>query len=105
MATAIFKVLLKFIASLVGLILTPIDLVISALFPSVNDYISTLIALLANVFSRITPYIYWITHLIPPATFASIQAFIYVSIAIYTATISIHAIIKIFKIIQNIKIW
>lgn len=105
MAKAILQSLLTFIATFVNILLAPIDLMVGALFPSLGTWETNFLSYYAIVKSYLTPRVGYFLYYIPPYTKYAIIIFINVAIIYYTTTLTLHLIIKIFKIIQNIKIW
>ena len=57
MAKAILKVFLSFIASIVGIILAPIDLLLANAFPDLSSVVSTAQLFLTRIFNYSRPYL------------------------------------------------
>lgn len=102
MAKAIFKVLLKFIKSIVEIVLTPINLAISALFPDFSSMISTFNSAVSTYVGRTLA---WFSHILPPGVRGLIVFYLTFLIAYYSVTVTVHAVIKVIHIIKAIKIW
>lgn len=102
MINAILNGLLNFIKSVISIILTPIDLLISGLFPNFSSQISTF-----NVV--VTQYIgdglNYFTTIIPSGTKTLIVIYLTFLLTLFGLSISIHAILRILKIVKNIKMW
>lgn len=102
MINAILNGLLNFIKSLTSIILTPIDLLISGLFPN----FSTQIGIFNNV---VTQYVgnglNYFSTLIPPGTKTLIIIYLTFLLALFGISLSLHAILRILKIVKNIKMW
>lgn len=102
MINAILNGLLNFIKSIISIILTPIDLLISGLFPNFSSQISTF-----NVV--VTQYIggglNYFSSIIPPGTKTLIVIYLTFLLTLFGLSISIHAILRILKIVKNIKMW
>lgn len=105
MANAIFKALLTFVVNVIGVFLAPIDLVVSTAFPSLSNLVNSW----TNDFSIITDFISkvsgYILNLLPYTTRHALTIYLGVLLATYTVTLTIHLIVKVIKIIQNIKFW
>ena len=105
MAKVFLKVLLSFIATFVNTILAPVDLVVSVLFPNLSVWENYFTSTYAQIESLVDPYVGYFLSLIGPSTSNVIALWFDVALIYYTTTITLHLIFKIFKIIQNIKIW
>lgn len=102
MAKAIFNVFFGVIKSIISIILTPINLLVANLFPS--------LATIINSFnSAITLYLggglSWFFNLIPPTSRTLILLWVSIMLGYYTFIFSYHAILLIIHIIKRIKIW
>ena len=102
MAKAIFNVLFKVIKTIANLLLTPINLIVSNLFPDFANLVNTFNTAL-NTF--VTGTLNYFFHILPPNCRAFILLYFTVMVSYYTISISIHAILKVYTIIKNIKIW
>lgn len=102
MAKAIFKVLLKFISSIVDLILLPIDTLVLNAFPDLSSYISRFNYILENIMDRAIPFF---LNLIPPITLNVIVVFLTTFVSLYALAYTIHLTLKVIEIIKKLKIW
>lgn len=102
MAKAIFKVLLKFISSIVDIILIPIDALVLNAFPDLSAFISRFNYILDNIFDRVLPFF---LNLIPPNTLNVLIVFLNTFILLYALAYSIHLTLKVIEIIKKLKIW
>lgn len=102
MAKIIFSVFFGIIKSVVGIMLTPINAIITGLFPGLGLIISTfnnsLVVVVGGTMS-------WFAYLLPPTTKQLILLWLSILVGYYTIVYSIHAILKIFSIIKTIKFW
>lgn len=102
MAKAIFKVFFKIIVGLTNLILTPINLLVSNLFPDLSLVIAkfnyAIDTYLGNGFT-------WFWSIIPTNCKTIITIYLTILISYYTLSLTVHAILKVYTIIKNIKIW
>ena len=105
MAKAIFSVLLKFIGSLFGILLAPIDLLLTNAFPTLSNLVTDFNSKYATLKSYCIPYIKYFINFIPPNTYNALKFYISVLIVVYTISLSVHAIVKVITIIKNVKIW
>lgn len=105
MAKAILQALLSFIATFVNIILSPIDLIIGTLFPSLSTWETSFVSYYGIVEGYLSSRVGYFLSYIPPYTKNAIYIFLGVALVYYTTTLTLHLIIKIFRIIKNIKIW
>lgn len=105
MAQALLKVILSFIASIVGIILAPIDLLVSNAFPNLNTVVNGFESSLGSISNAISDIVGFVLHLLPYACRSALNYYFLTLVACYTITISIHLIVKVIRIIQNIKFW
>lgn len=105
MAKAIFKVLLKFIGSIVGILLAPIDILLTNAFPTLSNMVTDFNNKYLILKDYCMPSIRYILSFIPPGSFSAITFYLSVLLVIYTITLGVHAIVKVITVIKNIKIW
>ncbi len=102
MAKAIFNVLFKVIKSVIDTLMTPINLLVSSLFPDLSNIL--------NVFNSaceqlLGPTLGWFSHLLPPNTRSLILLYFAILIGYYTVIYSVHLITKVIYLIKKVKIW
>lgn len=102
MINAIINGLLKFIVTVANIGLVPVNALLVNAFPDLTEYINDFSSVLNNY---VAPVLGWFIALIPPKTKALIGIYIVSVIGLYTISLTIQGIVKIFKLIQNIKIW
>lgn len=102
MAKAIFSVLFKVIKGLTASILAPINLIVSNLFPDFSNLIATFNNAVGTFLTGSLNYFF---HILPPNCRAFVLLWLTLLVAFYTFSITAHAILKIYTIIKNIKIW
>lgn len=102
MAKAIFTVLFKIIQGILNAILAPINLLVVNLLPDFSSMINTFNTSVSTYIGKGLAYF---AYLLPPTTKQLISIYLLFLATYYTVTISVHSIIKIFKIIQRIKFW
>lgn len=98
----IFTLLMKFIVAIANFFLTPVNALCVNLLPDLTDKINHFESLV-NQF--ITPGLSWFFSILPPYTRSTILLYLDLLIIFFTATLSLHAILKVVHWIQNIKIW
>lgn len=102
MARAIFKVFFDVIVALTNVILTPINAIVSTLFPDLSSVIARFNYAISNYLGS---GLAWFWSIIPTNCKSLIILYLTILISYYTISISVHAILKVYTIIKNIKIW
>lgn len=102
MAKAIFNVFFNIIKSIVGIFLTPINLLVSKIFPDLSQLISTFNAAVERLIGSSLGFF---AHLLPPTTRSLVLLWLGVLISYYTISYSVHLILKVITIIKKLKIW
>ncbi|MDE5553441.1 MAG: hypothetical protein K2I67_02730 [Malacoplasma sp.] len=97
-----FNIFLNLIKSIVNIFLAPINIVVSTMFPDLSFIISTF----NNAVERlIGPSLGFFSHLLPPITRSLISLYLSALLSYYATSFTVHAIIKIVKLIKEIKFW
>ena len=102
MIKSILNGILKMILKVIGIVLIPIDTLISNLFPSMTNAITTFTNFVNNVLGNNLVYFF---HLLPPTFRSLLVIWFTLVIGYYSVYYTYLAIIKIFAIIQKIKFW
>lgn len=102
MAKAIFKVFFTIIVGLTNVILAPVNLLVSNLFPSLTQI---LVRFNYAVNQYLGNGLTWFWSIIPDNCKSIVVIYLTILISYYTISISVHAILKVYTIIKNIKIW
>lgn len=102
MFKALFNVLFSVITGLVNIILMPINLLVSTLLPDFSEVIATWRYTLDNIIGNGFSYFF---SILPSNTRTAIVIYLTFLISFYTISISAHAILKVYTIIKNMKIW
>lgn len=102
MIKALINGILKLAMQLINIILTPINLLIANLFPSMANAIGTF-----NTFvnTYIGGSLSWFFSLLPPIFRGLLVTWFTFVIAYYGFIYTYKAIIKIYEVIQKIKVW
>lgn len=101
MIQAIFKFLMNLLATVIQIIVWPINAVIEATLPDLSDKIQSVANVFATVFNTIT----WATGLIPDSIVATVIFILTVEIAKHTIFTSTHTLLKVWNVLQKIKFW
>lgn len=98
----IFKLLMKFITVIANFFLAPINALVVNVFPDLTDKLNYFESAMNRLF---TPLLSWFFHLLPPYARSFILFYILILVVLYTTSLAIHVVLKVIKIIQNVKIW
>lgn len=102
MARILFKVFFGIITTLTNVILTPVNLLVSGLFPDLSNIIARF-TYACNTY--LGGGLTWFYTIIPTNARNLITIYVTILISYYTISISVHAILKVYTIIKNVKIW
>lgn len=102
MAKAIFKVFFKIIKSTVNIVLAPINAMVVGLFPDFSAMISYFNLALNRLINGTLGYFF---NILPPHCKTLVALYLGLLVSYYTISITLHAILKVYTIIKNIKIW
>lgn len=102
MAKIIFKVLFNIMKTLAQGLLLPINAIVANAFPSFSELISTFNYVLNNYLGRGLSYFF---NILPVHTRHLILLYLTILITYYTISFTVHAILKVFTILKNIKVW
>lgn len=102
MINAILTGIFTFLQNVINILLTPIDLIFTTLFPNVSKYISIFENFLQNY---IPSTLAWANNLLPPITQELLGIYLTIMIGLATAVLSVHAYTFIYRLIQKIKLW
>lgn len=102
MFKALFNVLFSVISGLANVILAPVNLLVAGLVPDTARLINTFTTAVNTFIGDGLNYFF---SMLPPNCKTFILLYLTFLVAYYSISISVHAILKVYKIIQNIKIW
>lgn len=101
MIQAIFQFLMNLLATVIQIIVWPINAIIIATLPDLSGKIQNVAEVFATVFNTIT----WATGLIPDSIIGTIIFILTVEIAKHTIFTSTHTLLKVWNVLQKIKFW
>lgn len=96
-----FNIIINMLATIIQIIVWPINAVITAVLPD----ISTQITQVTNVFSTVFDCITWSLGLIPMPIIVVLTFVLTCEIAKHTIFRSTHALVKVWNVLQKIKFW
>lgn len=102
MAKAIFSVFFKIITSVVNALLYFPNQIISNVFPDFSQIISTFNYVLDNYIGNGVAYFF---SILPPVCRSIVLLYLALLVAYYTTSATLHAVLKVYTIIKNVKFW
>ena len=102
MAKGIFNTFFKIIGSIVTAILTPVNALVNGAFPDFSLMVNKFTASINTFLGSSLAYFF---NILPPTTRTVVQTYLALLVVYYTISISLHAILKVYTVIRNIKIW
>lgn len=101
MFKALFNIIINMIASVIQIIVWPINQIIVNVMPDVSDKILFVTNTLNTVFDAIT----WGLGLLPSFLVETLLFIVTIEIAKHTIFTSTHMLIKVWNVFQKIKFW
>lgn len=102
MAKIIFKVFFAIIKTVANGILALVNPIVANVFPSFSSMVAQFNSYVDTYFTSGLNYFF---HILPPNARNLIILYLTILLSYYTITITVHAILKVYTIIKNIKIW
>ena len=101
MFKALFNIIINLLATLVQVVLSPLNLAVSSAFPDFTDKVSDVTNTLSTVFNGMG----WALGMVPPVLLGVLIFIVTCEIAKHTVFISTHALIKVWNLFQKLKFW
>lgn len=101
MFKALFNLIINLLASVIQIIVFPVNVFITTSMPDLSDKILSVTNTLNSVFDALT----WPLGLIPGIVIETLLFIVTVEIAKHTIYISTHTLIKVWNVLQKIKFW
>lgn len=101
MFKALFNIIINMIASVIQIIVWPINQIIVNVMPDVSDKILVVTNTLNTVFDAIT----WGLGLLPSFLVETLLFIVTIEIAKHSIFLSTHTLIKVWNVFQKIKFW
>lgn len=99
--SALFNFILGLVATIIQLLVSPINALIVSALPDLAQGLTAVSQGIATLFSLFN----WVLDLVPPVLLWTF-AFCYgIRLAVTTISISTHALIKVWNILQKVKFW
>ena len=101
MFKALFTIIINILATLVQIVCLPINAVITSALPNLSNTITQVINSINSAFTGMG----WALSILPTPVIASLTFILGCEIAKHTIYVSTYALIKIFNILQKLKLW
>ena len=101
MFKALFNIIIDLLATVIQIVVWPINTVISNTLPDLSDKILSVTNTLNSVFDSIT----WGLGILPNILVETLLFILLIEIAKHTIFVSTHTLIKVWNILQKIKFW
>lgn len=101
MFKALFNIILNMLATIIQIVLLPLNLTITALLPDVSVKILEVADMFSNVFKSMN----WALSLVPQSIINTLMFFITCEIAKHGIYIGTHVVIKLWNLFQKLKFW
>ena len=101
MFKALFNIIINLLATIVQLVLYPLNAVVENLLPDLTDRITYITSNVSSIFDNAS----WFVNILPPITREVIFFAVSVLIVKYSIYIGTHAVIKIWNLFQKLKFW
>ena len=101
MIQAIFRFLLNLVATIIQIIVWPINIAIESAMPDLSSQIEQVNSGISSLFEGIG----WALGFLPPGVLTVLLFMITVEIAKHTIFVSTHTLIKVWNVFQKIKFW
>lgn len=101
MFKALFNIIFNLLATLIQIVMIPINTIIDGLLPDLTEKINYLTTNIPVLFNNLS----WFVNILPPTTRAILLFALNIVIIKYTIYISTHAVIKVWNLFQKLKFW
>ena len=101
MFSAIVNFFLNLVATIIQVILIPINLIITNVLPDLTSQINQVVNGISELFSGIG----WALGLLPPGILPVLLFIITIEICKHTIWANAHMIVKVWNVLQKIKFW
>lgn len=101
MFKALFNIMINALATLIQIIVSPINALIATTLPDLTDKIYWITNEINSLFDCIT----WALGIVPPIVITTLLFIILCEIAMHTIFKSTHMLLKVWNLFQKIKFW
>lgn len=97
----LFNLVFKIVGVILGIVLAPINAILVTLFPGIGSTIATLTETLNGLFTHFS----WALGLVPEPIITVVLSILGFEIAKHTIYSATHLVIRMWGVIQRIKVW
>lgn len=101
MFKALFNIIINMLATIIQIIVWPVNQIISNALPDLSDKITSVTTVFNSVFNSIN----WAVSILPDVVIESLLFIISVEIVMIAIHKSTHALTKVWNVLQKIKFW
>ena len=97
----LFKIILNLVATLLQIILAPLNLLIVGALPDISAKITEVTSAITSMVGNIT----WALSIIPAPVVSALAFILTLEIAKHSIYVLTHMLLKVWEVIQKIKFW
>lgn len=101
MFKALFNIIINMLATIIQIIVWPVNQIISSALPDLSDKITSVTTVFNSVFNSIN----WAVSILPDVVIESLLFIISVEIVMLAIHKSTHALTMVWNVLQKIKFW
>lgn len=101
MFKALFNIIINMLATIIQIIVWPVNQIISSALPDLSDKITSVTTVFNSVFNSIN----WAVSILPDVVIESLLFIISVEIVMIAIHKSTHALTMVWNVLQKIKFW
>lgn len=101
MFKALFNIIINMLASIIQIVVWPINAIITSTLPDISTKILQVTNTLNTVFDAMT----WALGLVPSILIETLLFIVAIEIAKHTIFLSTHTLLKVWNLFQKIKFW
>lgn len=101
MFKVLFNLIINMLATVIQIIVWPINAIISNTLPDLSNQITNVSNTIGSVFNSLN----WAIGLVPPVIIETLLFIITIEIAKHTIFLSTHTLVKVWNVLQKIKFW
>lgn len=101
MFKALFKIIFNLLATIIQVVVYPLNLIIDNALPEFSTYIDWFNSNVGTLFNNIS----WFVNILPPFTRQIVVFSVSILVVKYTIYMGTHLVIKVWNLFQKIKFW
>lgn len=101
MFKVLFDIIIDLLATIIQIVVFPLNLAISTALPSFSSQLTSVTLAIGDIMTALS----WPLSILPPSTIAILLFIVGCEIAKHTIYISTHTLIKVWVLVQKLKFW